>query len=76
MSAIPRDFTKDLSLTSDIFESLKAFTLSWQTIYLYNLSSQTTTTTENKAILTLIQASRWMNLYSLVPIQIAITSNN
>ena len=73
MSVIPCDFTKYLSLTSNIFESLKAFTLSQQTIYPYNLSSQTTATTTG---IKTIQDSRWTNLYSSIPIQPAITWNS
>ena len=72
MSIIPYDFTKDLSLQSHIFESLKAFTLSQKIIHPHNLTI--TPNNLSSQMTTPIQESKWMNLYS--PMPIASTWNN
>ena len=41
MSIVPCDFTEDISSPYDIFENLKAFTLSQQIIYIHNSHSET-----------------------------------
>ena len=71
MSIVPCDFTKYISLPSDIFENLKAFTLSRQIINPHNSFPQTTW---NNLYLAISITSTWNNSYPTNQSQLISTS--